>query len=56
VLAAREDVVREAVETMFPEMVQRQVRGSHNAAGWAAGTAAADLAALAARSEVSGRT
>jgi hypothetical protein len=51
VLAAREDAVQEAVDAMFPEMVQRHVRGN-NAAGWAAGTAAADLAALGARAEV----
>lgn len=54
VLAAREDVVRERVEEMFPEVVHRSVSGTTNRAGWAAGTAAADLATLGARAEVAG--
>lgn len=53
VLAARDDVVREAVAEMFPAMVQRAVSGN-NQAGWAAGTAAADLATLGARRPVAG--
>ncbi|GAB2936460.1 DUF2786 domain-containing protein [Micromonospora polyrhachis] len=53
VLAAREDVVRETVDAMFPGIVERRVRGN-DAAGWAAGTAAADRVALADRSAVTG--
>lgn len=54
VLAARENVVQEAVDAMFPDLVTRGVQGGSNAAGWAAGTVAADLAALGARAEVVG--
>ncbi|MGW0431124.1 DUF2786 domain-containing protein [Micromonospora sp. NPDC003197] len=53
VLAAREDAVREVADAMFPRIVERRVRGN-DAAGWAAGTAAADRAALADRSAISG--
>ncbi|MEV4760623.1 DUF2786 domain-containing protein [Micromonospora sp. NPDC049559] len=52
VLAARDDRVREAVDEMFPDMVTRAIRGGGDEAGWAAGTAAADLAALGARSGI----
>ncbi|MGH3980554.1 MAG: DUF2786 domain-containing protein, partial [Pseudonocardiaceae bacterium] len=45
VLAARERVVDDLFETMFPHTVQRSVSVS-NAEGWYAGRAAADLAVL----------
>jgi hypothetical protein len=54
VLAARDDAVRETVETMFPEFVSHQVRISDRE-GWASGTAAADLASLNTRREVDDR-
>jgi hypothetical protein len=51
VLAARDDRVREAVESLFPTSVQRQV-SINNRDGWVSGTAAADLASLHVRREV----
>ena len=45
VLAARERVVEELVESMFPQSVSRSYSVG-NAAGWHAGRAAADLATL----------
>ncbi|MGF7237229.1 MAG: DUF2786 domain-containing protein [Frankia sp.] len=51
VLAARNDSVREATETMFPEVVSRAVSAT-DGEGWAFGRAAADLASLHARDEV----
>ncbi|MGH3504493.1 MAG: hypothetical protein ACRDQA_26875 [Nocardioidaceae bacterium] len=37
---------------MFPELEQRAVSRSHDAEGWLSGRAAADLASLKARAEV----
>ncbi|WP_051054172.1 hypothetical protein [Frankia sp. QA3] len=51
VLAARTDSVREATETMFPEIVARAVSATDRE-GWASGRAAADLASLHTRDEV----
>ncbi len=51
VLAARHDSVRETTETMFPEIVARAVSAT-DGEGWAFGRAAADLASLHARDEV----
>jgi hypothetical protein len=51
VLAARTDSVREATETMFPETVSRAVSAT-DSEGWAFGRAAADLASLHTRDEV----
>ncbi|WP_261570834.1 DUF2786 domain-containing protein [Frankia gtarii] len=51
VLAARTDSVREATETMFPEIVARSVSAT-DGEGWASGRAAADLASLHTRDEV----
>jgi hypothetical protein len=45
VLAAREQVVDELFESMFPRSVSRSYSVG-NAAGWHAGRAAADLAVL----------
>ncbi len=56
VLAAREQVVGELFESMFPESVSRSFSVG-NAAGWHAGRAAADLAVLeTGRAVTSGRT
>ncbi len=51
VLAAREQVVSDYVDTLFPKLVTRSVSIS-NAAGWGAGRAAADLARLNAHDEI----
>ncbi|MGH3898287.1 MAG: DUF2786 domain-containing protein [Pseudonocardiaceae bacterium] len=51
VLAAREQVVDELFESMFPESVSRSFSVG-NAAGWRAGRAAADLAVLDTRRSV----
>ncbi|MGH3972670.1 MAG: DUF2786 domain-containing protein, partial [Pseudonocardiaceae bacterium] len=51
VLAARERVVDELFESMFPESVSRSFSVG-NAAGWHAGRAAADLAVLDTRRSV----
>lgn len=51
VLAARERVVDELYESLFPQSVHRSVRIS-NAEGWYAGRAAADLAVLQTRRAV----
>ncbi|WP_235826171.1 DUF2786 domain-containing protein [Candidatus Frankia alpina] len=51
VLAARTDSVREATETMFPEIVSHTVSAT-DGEGWASGRAAADLASLHTRDEV----
>jgi hypothetical protein len=51
VLAARTDVVNEAMQKMFPQASSSAVRMS-NREGWLSGTAAADLAALQARHAV----
>ncbi|ABD11397.1 hypothetical protein CcI156_12750 [Frankia sp. CcI156] len=45
VLAARGDAVKEAAETMFPQVVARAVNAT-DGEGWASGRAAADLASL----------
>ncbi|MGH3943829.1 MAG: DUF2786 domain-containing protein [Pseudonocardiaceae bacterium] len=54
VLAARERVVDELFESMFPESVSRSFSVG-NAAGWHAGRAAADLAVLDTRRSVASR-
>ncbi|MCL9762508.1 DUF2786 domain-containing protein [Frankia sp. AiPa1] len=51
VLAARTDSVREATESMFPQIVAQAVRAT-DPEGWASGRAAADLATLHTRDEV----
>jgi hypothetical protein len=51
VLADRSAAVKAAEAEAFPHLVSRSVTIS-NAAGWAAGAAAADLASLAGRTEV----
>ncbi|WP_375018480.1 DUF2786 domain-containing protein [Actinomadura sp. 21ATH] len=55
VLAARDQAVDDAVEALFPNLSRGRARTVSNHEGWAAGRAAADLASLNARSEVSGR-
>jgi hypothetical protein len=52
VLADRSEAVRAAEAAVFPHLVSRSVSIS-NAAGWAAGKAAADLASLSGRTAVS---
>jgi hypothetical protein len=54
VLAARHRAVDDAVEEMFPEMTQHTVRSTHDREGWISGRAAADLATLHGRREVTG--
>jgi hypothetical protein len=51
VLAARDDAVRETVETLFPGFFSREVSITDRE-GWASGMAAADMASLHARREV----
>ena len=51
VLAGRTAAVDEAVQAVFPRLGTKRV-SINNAAGWAAGSAAADLASLSARTEV----
>jgi hypothetical protein len=52
VLAARDETVDQAVETLFPKLTRHKVGSVNNYEGWTAGRAAADLASLNARSEV----
>jgi hypothetical protein len=52
VLAAREESVEAAVESLFPKLTRHRVGSATNREGWMAGRAAADLASLNARSEV----
>jgi hypothetical protein len=52
VLAAREESVERAVTALFPKLTRHRVGAATNHEGWAAGRAAADLASLNARSEV----
>ncbi|WP_239393574.1 DUF2786 domain-containing protein [Frankia sp. CiP3] len=52
VLAARDETVREAIRTMFPDLVSRPVT-ANDQEGWLSGRAAAEVASLAARAEVS---
>ncbi|QFG26342.1 DUF2786 domain-containing protein [Actinomadura sp. WMMB 499] len=54
VLAARDGDVDRAVETMFPNLARGRAGSVSNLEGWAAGRAAADLASLNGRSEVTG--
>ncbi|MEU9024322.1 DUF2786 domain-containing protein [Actinomadura sp. NPDC048394] len=54
VLAAREMVVEKAVDAMFPNLAKGRAGSVSNYEGWVAGRAAADLASLNGRSEVSG--
>ncbi|GAA2640001.1 DUF2786 domain-containing protein [Actinomadura fulvescens] len=54
VLAARDRAVEEAVDTMFPNLTRGRARAVSNYEGWVAGRAAADLASLNGRSEVTG--
>jgi hypothetical protein len=54
VLAARDRAVDEAVEEMFPELTQHAVNSVHDREGWITGRAAADLATLHGRHEVTG--
>jgi hypothetical protein len=53
VLAARDRAVDDVVATLFPNLTKGRARSVSNHEGWAAGRAAADLATLNARSEVS---
>ncbi|MGH9190150.1 MAG: DUF2786 domain-containing protein [Acidimicrobiales bacterium] len=55
VLAGRSDAVQAACDGAFPSVVSRSMSAS-NAAGWAAGRAAADLASLSGRVEVRSRS
>ncbi|MFF4240794.1 DUF2786 domain-containing protein [Actinomadura geliboluensis] len=54
VLAARDRAVEQAVDTMFPNLAQGRAGSVSNYEGWVAGRAAADLASLNGRSEVTG--
>jgi hypothetical protein len=54
VLAARDRAVEQAVDTMFPNLAQGRAGSGSNYEGWVAGRAAADLASLNGRSEVTG--
>jgi hypothetical protein len=51
VLATREDSVRDAAQAMFPERVSRPVT-ANDREGWVSGRAAAEVASLSSRSEV----
>jgi hypothetical protein len=46
VLASRDSAVEDEVATLFGNLVTMPIRGSGDAAGWARGTLAADLAEL----------
>lgn len=52
VLAARDRAVEQAVDTMFPNLAKGRAGSVSNYEGWVAGRAAADLASLNGRSEV----
>ncbi|TDD85852.1 DUF2786 domain-containing protein [Actinomadura rubrisoli] len=54
VLAARDRAVEQAVDTMFPNLARGRAGSVSNYEGWVAGRAAADLASLNGRSEVTG--
>lgn len=54
VLAARDLAVEKAVDAMFPNLARGRAGSVSNYEGWVAGRAAADLASLNGRSEVSG--
>ncbi|MGI5202238.1 DUF2786 domain-containing protein [Spirillospora sp. CA-108201] len=54
VLAARDQAVDQAVDTMFPSLAKGRAGSVSNYEGWVAGRAAADLASLNGRSEVTG--
>jgi hypothetical protein len=54
VLAAKHRVVDEAVEEMFPELTTHSLNSVNDREGWIAGRAAADLASLNGRREVTG--
>ena len=54
VLAARDRAVEQVVGTMFPNLVKGRSGSVSNYEGWVAGRAAADLASLDGRHEVSG--
>ncbi|MWA02241.1 DUF2786 domain-containing protein [Actinomadura sp. LD22] len=54
VLAARDLAVERAVDAMFPNLAKGRAGSVSNYEGWVAGRAAADLASLNGRSEVSG--
>ncbi|MEV4001511.1 DUF2786 domain-containing protein [Actinomadura sp. NPDC049753] len=54
VLAARDQAVDQAVDTMFPDLAKGRAGSVSNYEGWVAGRAAADLASLNGRSEVTG--
>ncbi|WP_433469047.1 DUF2786 domain-containing protein [Spirillospora sp. CA-128828] len=54
VLAARDRAVDQAVDTMFPNLAKGRAGSVSNHEGWVAGRAAADLASLNGRSEVTG--
>jgi hypothetical protein len=54
VLAARDSAVEDAVDEMFPELTKRSVTSGTDREGWLRGRAAADLAPLHGRREVTG--
>lgn len=54
VLAARDRAVEQAVDTMFPNLAKGRAGSVSNYEGWVAGRAAADLASLNGRLEVTG--
>jgi Protein of unknown function (DUF2786) len=54
VLAARHRAVDDAVEEMFPELTRHALSSAHDHEGWISGRAAADLATLHGRRQVTG--
>ncbi|GAA4362533.1 DUF2786 domain-containing protein [Actinomadura verrucosospora] len=54
VMAARDQAVDQAVDTMFPDLAKGRAGSVSNYEGWVAGRAAADLTSLNGRSEVTG--
>ncbi|MER7542807.1 DUF2786 domain-containing protein [Spirillospora sp. NPDC127506] len=54
VLAARDRAVEQAVDAMFPNLAKGRAGSVSNYEGWVAGRAAADLASLNGRSEITG--
>lgn len=55
VLARHDEAIEEALNEMFPGLIERRASGMLNGHGWAAGQASADLALLETREAVVGR-
>ena len=53
-LAARDSAVEQAVDEMFPALTKRAMTSATDREGWLRGRAAADLATLHRRREVTG--